>query len=225
MLMGKQAYGIDFDACQQVAQSIQKMHNDGIEIGIVIGGGNIFRGINLRETAMQRTPADHMGMLATMINGIALQQALESVGCHAQVMSAIDCPRVAERFNWAHAREALNKGIVLVFTGGTGNPYFTTDTCAALRASEIDADILLKATKVDGVYDKDPIKHQDAVRYEEISYKQVLSEELKIMDSTAIALCQENNLPILVFNMNRLGNHSIKEIILDKTHRTLVKGD
>jgi uridylate kinase len=174
---------------------------------------------------MERTPADHMGMLATLINGIALQQALEKTGCPAKIMTALECPRVAETYNWARAQEALSQGQVLVFVGGTGNPYFTTDTAAALRASEIHADILLKATKVDGVFDKDPLKHPDARKFDNISYMQFLAQKLEVMDATAIALCMNSKIPVLVFNMQSLGQDDIKNILTRSGRGTLINSD
>lgn len=221
-IMGSQGFGVDFTACQEVAQSIKQIRDQQIELGIVIGGGNIFRGINLADSGMERTPADHMGMLATLINGTALQQAIRMQGCPARVMSALECPRVADSYNWRAAHEYLAAGEVVIFVGGTGNPYFTTDTASALRASEIHADILLKATKVDGIYNKDPLKYPDAVKYESITYTRALEEQLKIMDATAFALCMSNSIPIFVFNMERLNDLSIHEILSDQRHGTLV---
>lgn len=221
-IMGPQGFGVDFSACREVAKSIRQIRDQGVELGIVIGGGNIFRGINLSDSGMERTPADHMGMLATLINGTALQQALQLEGCPARVMSALECPRVADSYNWGKAVESLENGEVVIFVGGTGNPYFTTDTASALRASEIHADILLKATKVDGIYSKDPLKFPDATKYETISYTQALEEKLQIMDATAFALCMSNSIPILVFNMNRLSELSIHETLFDHRHGTLV---
>lgn len=206
ILLGSQKFGIDQDACNEIASAISDLQKAGQEIGIVIGGGNIFRGINLKNLGMQQTPADHMGMLATLINGIALQQALEAIGCPAKVMSALECPKAVETYNWAKAQEYLKSGTVLIFVGGTGNPYFTTDSAAALRASEIHADVLLKATKVDGIYNKDPKKYPDAVKYDKITYSQFLAEKLEVMDATAIVLCRNSQIPIFVFNMNLLSN-------------------
>lgn len=204
LLMGDQTFGIDQNACEKVANALIKFQQAGLEVAVVIGGGNIFRGIQLNSSGISRTPADQMGMLATMMNGIALQQALEARGSDSKVMTALDCPKVAESFNYRNAIRALDLGTMLIFVGGTGNPYFTTDTAAALRAAEIKADILLKATKVDGIYDKDPLKSKNAKKYDHISYERVLAEKLAVMDATAISLCQTNALPILVFNMQRL---------------------
>lgn len=204
ILIGPQKFGIDYDACLAVAHSLKKIQDNQHELAVVIGGGNIFRGIRLKETGLARTPSDHVGMLATLMNGIVLQQALNAVGCASQVMSAIECPQMASSYRWHDATTQLSAGKVLIFVGGTGNPYFTTDTAAALRASEIQADILLKATKVDGIYNKDPIKNPDAMKYSKLSYSQILAEKLEVMDSTSIALCRNNHIPILVFNMKLL---------------------
>lgn len=225
-LQGHGAFGIEKDACEALAHSIKKLRDSQIEIGIVIGGGNIFRGLNLKETGMKATPADQMGMLATMINGVALQQALTRFGCPARVLSAIDCPKIVESYNWNHALKYLSEGEVLIFVGGTGNPYFTTDTAAAMRASEIEADILLKATKVDGIYTKDPFKHKDAIKYNSLSYSQFLAEKLAVMDATAITLCRNNKIPVFVFNMKLLEN-DIVTILKNKEMKfgSLIEGD
>jgi uridylate kinase len=223
-LMGSEPFGIYPEACMQVANYLSQFQRAGIELGIVVGGGNIFRGIDLRLTGMARTPADHMGMLATLLNGIALQQALMALEVPVCVMSALECPRVAEPYNWTRALHYLNEGNVIIFVGGTGNPYFTTDTAAALRASEIGADVLLKATKVDGIYNKDPLKYPDAVKYETISYSQVLAEKLQVMDATAIALCRSNEIPIFVFNMYRLMEEPIEEVLTQVERGTWVSG-
>lgn len=204
MLMGQQEFGISQPACHQLAKSLcslQKMH---LEVAVVIGGGNIFRGIHLESSGIQRTPADQMGMLATLMNGIALKQAINSLGGKSVIMSALDCPKIAESYQWDKAAEYISSGNLLIFAGGTGNPYFTTDSAAALRACEIKADLLAKATKVNGIYNKDPLKNPDALKYPVISYSQVLAEQLQIMDATAIALCRSNRLPIFVFNMQNL---------------------
>jgi uridylate kinase len=223
LLMGGNNFGIDQTACEKVAKALIKLQQSGLEVAVVIGGGNIFRGIQLNNTGMSRTPADQMGMLATLMNGIALQQALEACGCKSKVMSALECPKVAESFNYRNAAHALKQGELLIFVGGTGNPYFTTDSAAALRAAEIDADILLKATKVDGIYNKDPLKNKDAIKYEHISYERVLAEKLAVMDATAIALCQYNTIPILVFNMQRLFTEDpYSQILPPQSQGTLV---
>jgi uridylate kinase len=221
-LLGASGFGIDQEACLKTAAAISKLHQFGVEVAVVIGGGNIFRGVDLRSTGMPRTPADHMGMLATLLNGVALQQALELKGTKSRVMTALACPTIAESYNWAKALEYLKEKTVLIFVGGTGNPYFTTDTAAALRASEIEADVLFKATKVDGIYNKDPLKHPDAVKYPHISYSQVLAEKLQIMDATAIALCRSSQVPIYVFSMQRLFDESPEAILSDLSQGTLV---
>lgn len=214
--------GISHDPCLKIAQSLQKMNASGLEVGVVLGGGNLFRGIQFKELGLERTSADHMGMLATLMNGIALQQVLNSLGCKALVMSALECEKVVETYNWNRAQKALSEGVIVIFVGGTGNPYFTTDTAAALRASEIQADVLLKATKVDGIYNKDPLKYADAVKYETISYSQVLAEKLEVMDATAIALCRSNHIPILIFNMQALNTYPIERILQDKIQGSLI---
>lgn len=217
-------FGIATAACQKVAIALQKLQDGGLEVAVVIGGGNIFRGLDLKALGMPRTPADHMGMLATMLNGIALQQALLALGCRTVVMSALECPKAVEPYNWSRACQYLKAKTLLIFVGGTGNPYFTTDSAAALRASEIEADILLKATKVDGIYDKDPLRFSDAVKYATISYNQVLADKLGIMDATAVALCRSNAIPILVFNMQMLfGEFPCTEILSCQHLGTLVQ--
>lgn len=223
-LMGSEPFGIDQKACIQIADYLYSFHQAGIQLGVVIGGGNIFRGIDLRLMGMPRTPADHMGMLATMLNAIAVQQALMLRGVPVCVMSALECPKVAEPYNWTKALQYLEGGSVVLFAGGTGNPYFTTDTAAALRASEIGADVLLKATKVDGIYNKDPLKYPDAVKYETLSYSQVLAEKLQVMDATAIALCRSSQIPIFVFNMRRLTEEPLEEILTQVHKGTWVNG-
>lgn len=210
-ILGTQSFGINPFAVQQVSSYLQAIHEANIELGVVIGGGNIFRGLDLKATGMPRVPADHMGMLATLLNGIALQQALLDKGIPVCLMSALECPKVAESYQWMKAVEYLRQGTIVIFVGGTGNSSFTTDTAAALRAVEIEADVLLKATKVDGIYNKDPLQYADAQKYPSISYSQILADQLKVMDATAIALCRNSSIPIFVFNMNRL----LKEPIID----------
>lgn len=224
MLMEGQSFGINPQASQEIAKAIKAFHTAGYEVGIVIGGGNIFRGINLLASGIARSPADQMGMLATLINGLALQQALENAGCPAHVLSALECPKVAEAYTWRGALKYLSSGHVVIFVGGTGNPYFTTDTAAALRASEIQANVLLKATKVDGIYNKDPLKHSDAVKYSVLSYSQMLAEKLDVMDATSVALCRSNKIPIFVFNMKLLKSENVSNILSQK-QGTWVKGD
>lgn len=222
ILQGTQPFGIDMKAVATLASSIGQLSKQGIEVGLVIGGGNIFRGINLADSGMARTPADQMGMLATIMNGIALQQAFHSIGVSSLVMSALDCPKVVEPYQWNKCNEALANGIIVIFVGGTGNPFFTTDTAAALRASEIGADALLKATKVDGVYSKDPIKFSDAEFYRHITYSQVLAEKLQVMDATSIAMCRSNHIPIFVFKMDLLADEKILNDLSSGTVGTLV---
>lgn len=202
--MGHSEFGVAHEAIHTAAKIIHELHQKGIEIGIVLGGGNIFRGIQQGATwGLERTPADQIGMLATLINGIALQQALIKVGSDVRLMTALDCPAVAEKYQWEKAMRHLNKGRILLFAGGTGHPYFTTDTTAALRACEIKADILLKATtRVDGIYNKDPRKFQDAKKYDCITYKEVLEQQLGILDLSAITLCMSAHIPIRVFNFH-----------------------
>lgn len=221
-LLGDHEFGIHQHSCMQVAAYLQKIHQLGLELGVVIGGGNIFRGIDLKNSGMPRTPADHMGMLATLLNGVALKQALEVKGVKCAVMSALECPSVVESYNWDKALAYLEEGVVVIFVGGTGVPYFTTDTAAALRASEIQADILFKATKVDGIYNKDPLKYPDAVKYTHLSYAQVLAEKLQVMDATSIALCQNNHIPVFVFDMHRLLEDNLEHVLFDFNHGTLV---
>lgn len=224
MLTEGQSFGIHPNACQGLAKSIKALHDTGVEIGIVIGGGNIFRGTNLQSMGIARSPADMMGMLATLINGTILQESLENIGCKAKVLTALECPKIAESYTWRAAMHSLDSGVVTIFVGGTGNPYFTTDTAAALRASEIRADILLKATKVDGIYSKDPLKHSDAIKYKTLSYSQMLAEKLEIMDATAVALCRSNHIPILVFNMQKLKENT-SDLLSQHDFGTLVSGE
>ena len=204
--MGEQTYGIDPAVATQIAKDIKEIQGMGVEIAIVIGGGNIFRGVAASARGMDRATADYMGMLATVINALALQDALEQQDVVTRVVTAIEMRAVAEPFIRRRAIRHLEKGRVVVFGAGTGNPYFSTDTAAALRAMEIKADVIMKGTKVDGIYDADPMVKTDAVRYERISYQQVLEQGLKVMDSTAISLCMDNRLPIVVFNLRTPGN-------------------
>ena len=220
VLQGKQTYGIDKDIVAEISRQIKEIKELGVEIAIIIGGGNIFRGISDAAANIDRTSADHMGMLATVINSIALQDALEKIGLHCRVQSAIEMQKVAEPYIRRRAIRHLEKGRIVVFAAGTGNPFFSTDTAAALRAAEIGAEVILKATKVDGVYDKDPVKCPDAVKYESVSYMEVLSKGLRIMDSTAISLCMENSLPIVVFDLTQEGN--IKRVIQGEGIGTIV---
>jgi len=206
-LAGKEGYGIDTKILNYIAQEIKELVDNGIEVAIVVGGGNIIRGVSAAaDGIIKRTSGDYMGMLATVINGVAIQEALEHAGLCARLQSAIDMKEIGESFIVRRARRHLEKGRVVIFAGGTGNPYFTTDTAATLRASEIEADLLIKATKVDGVYDKDPNKYNDAIKLPEISYEQALTKDIKVMDDTSIALARENGLPIVVCNMFETGN-------------------
>ena len=206
-LMGDQPYGIDPAVATRIAQDVAEIQALGVQTAIVIGGGNIFRGLAASARGMDRSTGDYMGMLATVINALALQDALEHNGVPTRVLTAIEMRAVAEPFIRRRAMRHLEKGRVVVFAAGTGNPYFTTDTAAALRAMEMKAEVILKATKVDGIYTADPVKHPDATRYERISYLQVLQERLQVMDATAISLCMDNKLPILVFNLKTPGQH------------------
>jgi uridylate kinase len=205
-LMGSQGFGVDPQMAIRIAQEIREVHEAGIQVAATVGGGNMIRGNSISAKGMDRVSADYMGMLATVINALALQHALESCGVFTRVQSAIDMKEVAEPFIRRRAIRHLEKGRVVIFAAGTGNPYFSTDTAAALRASEIGAEVILKATKVEGIYDSDPVKNPDAKLFRSISYREVLDRGLKVMDSTAIALCMENKLPIVVFNLLRRGN-------------------
>ena len=206
MLVGDQAMGIQPATIGRFADEIKDVHSTGVQIALVIGGGNIFRGLAGASRGMARAHADYMGMLATVINALALQDALEARGVYTRVMSAISVNELCEPDIRRRSIRHLEKGRVVIFAGGTGNPYFTTDTAAALRAAEIDADVILKATKVDGVYDRDPAIHDDAVRFDSVTYMEVLQRSLKVMDSTAVSLCMDNDIPIVVFNLNDDGN-------------------
>jgi uridylate kinase len=225
MLMGKQPFGIDPEACRQLVAPLQSLLSAGVQVGLVIGGGNIFRGIKLESLGIARSPADQMGMLATLMNGVALQQVLENAGCPTHVLSALDCPKVAESYTWKKALNYLQEGQLVIFVGGTGNPYFTTDTAAAMRAGEIQADILLKATKVDGIYTKDPLKNPEATKYDTLSYSQMLAEKLEVMDATSVALCRSNRTPIFVFNMRHLTNGGMMQVLTQQSNGTLVSGN
>ena len=205
-LAGGAPFGIDAARVKELAAEVAAVAATGVQIGLVVGGGNIFRGVKAAAQNMDRVTADHMGMLATVINSLSLQDALEQIGVHTRVMSAIEMHQVAEPYIRRRALRHLEKGRVCVFAGGTSNPYFSTDTAATLRALEIRAEVIAKATRVDGVYDKDPLRFPDAVMYREISYLEVLSKSLAVMDATSIAMCRDNQLPILVFNLNTSGN-------------------
>jgi uridylate kinase len=205
-LMGEQNYGIDINVARSVAEELKAVHEVGVQVAVVVGGGNIFRGVSKSAGNMDRSSADYIGMLATVMNAVVLQDALEKVDVQTRVMSAIDIPQLAEPFIRRRAIRHLEKERVVIFAAGTGNPYFTTDSAAALRALEIKADIILKATKVDGVYSADPMTDATAELFNEITYRQVLERQLRVMDASAISLCMDNNLPIIVFNMRSAGN-------------------
>ncbi|MFN0159177.1 MAG: UMP kinase [Bacteroidota bacterium] len=219
-LMGEKQFGIDPKVLKQYSSEIKAVHDLGVQVGIVIGGGNIYRGVSNSSSGIDKVTGDHMGMLATLINALALQSALEHDGMVTRLVSAIRMEVIAEPFIRRRAVRHLEKDRIVIFGAGTGNPYFTTDTAAALRAVEIEADVIIKGTRVDGVYDSDPESNPSAFKFQEISYLDVLKKDLKVMDMTAITLCRENKLPILVFNMNTHGN--LKELILGKPVGTKV---
>jgi uridylate kinase len=219
-LAAGQGFGVDPVRVHEIAAEIQDVHSLGVQIAIVIGGGNFFRGVAEQAREMDRVTADHMGMLATMINALALQDALEKRGVYSRVMSAIEMHEVAEPFIRRRAIRHMEKDRVVIFGAGTGNPYFSTDTAASLRAMEIKADVILKATKVDGIYDADPVIVKDAKMFDQISYMEVLKKGLKVMDATAISLCKDNNLPIIVFNLNHSGN--IRRVVTGEKIGSLV---
>lgn len=220
-LAGDKAFGIHHDTIERIAEEIKSIHDLGTEIAIVVGGGNIFRGIAGTAQGMDRAASDYMGMLATVINSMALQDCLEKRGVYTRVMSAIGMSQVAEPYIRRRAIRHLEKKRVVIFAAGTGNPFFTTDTAASLRAMEVGADIIMKATRVDGVYDSDPEKNADAVMFKRLDYIEVLKNNLKVMDSTAISLCMDNSLPILVFNLNVSGN--LKRVVLGEELGTFVR--
>ena len=220
-LQGNLGYGIDYNVLISIARQIKEVKSSGVEMAIVIGGGNIFRGIAGSTKGMDRASADYMGMLATVLNALALQDALEKNGVFTRVQSAIEMEELAEPYIRRRAIRHLEKGRVVIFAGGTGNPYFTTDTTAALRAIEIGAEVILKATKVDGVYSSDPVKNKNAKRYETLRYIDVLKKGLKVMDATATSLCMDNELPIIVFSMKKEGN--IKKVIMGEKIGTTIK--
>lgn len=222
-LLGNHAYGIDDDILGGLSKEIREISSLGVQVALVVGGGNIFRGIQTsREYGIDRVSADYMGMLATVINSLALQERLERDGVMTRVLSAIEMRSIAEPYIRRRALRHLEKGRVVIFAAGTGNPYFTTDTAAALRAMEINSDAILKATRVDGVYDKDPMLHKKAKMFRELTYIDVLQRNLKVMDATAISLCMDNDLPIIVFNLTKRGN--IRKVILGEKIGTVVRG-
>ena len=220
-LMGNKKFGIDNERLMQYAKEIKEISDLGVQIGIVIGGGNIFRGVQAERGGMDRTQGDYMGMLATMINSMALQAALESVGLFSRLQSAIEMKEIAEPFIKRRAVRHLEKGRVVIFGSGTGNPFFTTDSAASLRAIEIDADVILKGTRVNGIYSEDPEQNPDAKMFDKISFKDVFNKDLKVMDMTAFTLCKENNVPIVVFNMNEPGN--LRKVVSGDNVGTLVE--
>ena len=222
VLTGEGEYGIDPVVIQQIAREVKEVKNLGVEVSIVIGGGNIFRGIAASAKGMDRASADYMGMLATIINGIALQDALEEIDVQTRVQTAIEMRQVAEPYIRRRAIRHLEKGRVVIFAGGTGNPYFTTDTAASLRAMEIGAEAILKGTKVDGIYDKDPVLNKGALKYDELTYLDVLKNQIKVMDATAISLCMDHQIPIIVFSLKEKGN--IKRVIRGDRVGTKVRG-
>jgi uridylate kinase len=219
-LMGDKEFGLDPKMLQQYANDIKSIIDDGVQVAIVIGGGNIYRGMNENETGIERAQGDYMGMLATVINGIALQSIIEKVGIKTRLLTAIKMEQIAEPYIRRRAIRHLEKGRVVIFGAGTGNPYFTTDTAGSLRAVEIDADVILKGTRVNGIYTADPEKDPTATKYDTISFKEVISKNLRVMDMTAFTLCQENNLPIVVFDMNTPGN--LKKIVSGENIGTVV---
>ena len=219
-LQGDRGYGIAPTVLETLAQELKEIHALGVEMAIVIGGGNIFRGVAASSQGMDRASADYMGMLATVINALALQDALEHRGIPTRVQTAIEMSQLCEQYIRRRAMRHMEKGRLVIFAAGTGNPYFTTDTAASLRALEIHAEIIMKATKVDGIYDKDPVKHADAVRFERLTYLEVLQRDLRVMDSTAISMCRENGLPLMVFDLGKKGN--IKRAIMGHPIGTVV---
>ena len=219
-LLGDRTYGVDPKFCAFIARQVAEVHSRGVQVGIVVGGGNIFRGLSAAAQGMDRATGDYIGMLATVMNGLALQDALERAGVQTRVMSAIAMNEVAEPYIRRRAVRHLEKGRVVILAAGTGNPYFTTDTAAALRAVEIGAEVILKATRVDGVYDADPLTHPEARRYSELNYIDVLSDRLQVLDATAVSLCMENDLPIIVFDLNKPEN--IKRVALGERVGTII---
>ncbi|MEC9050729.1 MAG: UMP kinase, partial [Candidatus Neomarinimicrobiota bacterium] len=217
---GKQDFGIDPVEANYLAKEVKSIRESGIEVGLIIGAGNIFRGMQAASKGMDRVTGDYLGMLATIMNAISVQDALEKVGCETRTLSAISVSQIAEPYIRRRAIRHLGKGRVVIIAGGTGNPFFTTDSAAALRAVELNAEVVLKGTKVNGVYDKDPMIHEDAVKFETVSFSRVLNDNLRVMDMTAITLCKENNLPIRVFNINHTGD--LKALVLGGKIGTLV---
>lgn len=220
-LMGDKAFGMSAEVIDNLAEQIKGVHNKGVEVCVVVGGGNIFRGAKEASKGMNRTVADHVGMLATVMNALYIQNALEKIGVQARVLSGLNIPEVCEHYIYRRALRHLEKGRVVIFAAGTGNPYFTTDTGATLRASEMQCDVILKSTQVDGVYDSDPKKNPNAKRYEVVSYDEVIEKQLKVMDITAIALAKENNIPIVVFAQN--GDDALAKVVAGEGKFTIIK--
>ena len=220
VLAGEQDFGIDPVKANYLAEEVQSIRESGVEVGLIIGAGNIFRGMQAASKGMDRVTGDYLGMLATIMNAISVQDALEKVGCETRTLSAISVSQIAEPYIRRRAIRHLEKGRVVIIAGGTGNPFFTTDSAAALRAVELNAEVVLKGTKVDGIYDKDPMIHEDAVKFETVLFSRVLNDNLRVMDMTAITLCKENNLPIRVFNINHTGD--LKALVLGGKIGTLV---
>jgi uridylate kinase len=220
VLAGEQDFGIDPVKANYLAEEVQSIRESGVEVGLIIGAGNIFRGMQAASKGMDRVTGDYLGMLATIMNAISVQDALEKVGCETRTLSAISVSQIAEPYIRRRAIRHLEKGRVVIIAGGTGNPFFTTDSAAALRAVELNAEVVLKGTKVDGIYNKDPMIHEDAVKFETVSFSRVLNDNLRVMDMTAITLCKENNLPIRVFNINHTGD--LKALVLGGKIGTLV---
>lgn len=219
--MGEQSYGLDLDTVERICSEVKEAHHFGVEQAIVVGGGNIFRGLNGEAQGIERTTSDHMGMLATVINALALQSKLEQMGLETRVMSAIPMQSICEPYIRRRAAHHMEKGRIIICAAGTGNPYFTTDSAAALRASELNCEVLMKATKVDGVYDSDPMKNKDAVFYPKLSYQKVITEDLRVMDTSAIALARESQIPIMVFSIHN--PHGIMDALQGKGRFTLIK--
>ena len=220
VLAGEKSFGIDPNLTQKISKKIKAIHSNNIQIGIVIGGGNIFRGISVSAKGMDRVAADYLGMMATIMNSVALQSELEKLNCYTRVMSALSVTQLAEPYIRRRATRHLEKNRIVIFAGGTGNPYFTTDTAAALRGIEINADIIIKGTKVDGIYSSDPVNNKDAIKYDNLKFKEVIEKELRVMDMTAFTLCKENNIPIAVIDINE--DNSLKDFLQNNNVGTIV---
>ncbi|MBC8403085.1 MAG: UMP kinase [Candidatus Marinimicrobia bacterium] len=221
ILAGEQGFGIENNSISRLVKEVKSIYNLGVGLGIIIGAGNIFRGIKLSAQGMDRVTGDNLGMLGTVMNAIAFQQALSQAGCSATAMSAVNISRIIEPYVRNHALELVNKREIVIIAGGTGNPYFTTDSAAALRAAELKAEVVLKGTKVDGIFDKDPVIHPDAKKYSEISFSKVISDNLRVMDLTAMTLCKENSIPIIVINIHKQGD--LKKVVLGEPIGTIVR--